>query len=501
MSLKETYAEVIAWYKEIWLVNSMNQVLSWDLQVNLPKKGLERRSEQLAFLDGLVHRKMTDPAMVAKVGELAAHSTALTADGKVNIREIKREVDRATKVPTALVEEISRHNSQAQMAWIEARQDNNYARFAPFLAKTVRLRKEEAAALGYAERPYDAMLDLHEPFATEGSIRELLTDLKGRLVPFLQRILSAPRYDARLLLAGRRYPIEKQKKFSRLVLRKMGFDFEGGRIDVSAHPFCGGNKGDVRLTTRFFVDDPRPHLFGTIHEAGHGLYEQGLPDPHLGTPLGDAVSLGVHESQSRFWENIMGRSLSFWKYFYPKFQRTFAKSLRDLSLENFYHCVNVVEPSLIRVEADEVTYNLHIILRFEIERAMVAGGVAIDDLPALWNAKMKEYLDIAVPDNTNGLLQDVHWSLGALGYFPTYTIGNLYAAQLWEKIRADIPDVLALVEKGRFTAILRWLRKNIHVHGKRYAGNELIERVTGKKPSAEPFMNYLDEKYTPLYRL
>jgi carboxypeptidase Taq len=495
-----TYQEVLAWYKEVSLIGAINELLEWDLQVNLPKKGFPRRGDQLAWLQGQHHRRLIDPAMVAKVNELAANAGALDDDGRVNVREIKRTVDRATKVPVELVEEISRHNSLAQGAWIEARKNNDFPHFAPFLEKTVDLQRQVAAALGYAAKPYDAMLDLHEPFATEESIHRLLDDLKGRLVPFLQRILGSPRFDASPVV-GKSYPVDKQRAFGLALIGKLGFDFDGGRQDVSAHPFCTGTRGDVRITTRFFADDPRPSLFGMIHEAGHAMYEQGLVAGAIGTPLGESVSLGVHESQSRFWENIVGRSRAMWRCFYPELQQTFPEALRDVPVDTFYRCVNLVEPSLIRVEADEVTYNLHIILRFEVERALMVGEVRVADLPALWNQKMKQYLNVDVPTDALGVLQDVHWSLGSLGYFPTYTIGTLYAAQLWDKIRADLPDVEYLIGNGDFAPLLDWLRTNVHQHGKRYRGDELIERVTGVKPSATPFMNYLTEKFGELYRL
>jgi carboxypeptidase Taq len=497
MSIAETYQQVIAWSKDVSLAGAIFEMLDWDLQVNLPKKGFARRSDQLAWIQGQRHRRLTDKEMVAKVYELADRMNELDADAQVNVREWKRALDRATKAPVELVEEIARHNSLTQGVWIEARKNSDFAKFAPYLEKTVDLQKQLASAWGFA-RPYDGLLDANEPFATEASIRALLDDLKARLVPFLHRIFGAKQYDASPIV-GRNFPVDKQREFGLAVIGKLGFDFDGGRQDVSAHPFCTGTKGDVRITSRFFADDPRPSLFGMIHEAGHAMYEQGLPDDRLGTPLGESVSLGVHESQSRFWENIVGRSIPMWRYFYPEIKKAFPAALGDVPLETFHRCVNVVAPSLIRVEADEATYNLHIILRFEIERALLAGELRVADLPAAWNAKMKEYLDIAVPNDAEGVLQDVHWSLGSLGYFPTYTIGTLYGAQLWDKIRADMPGLEALIARGEFAPLLEWLRQHIHRYGKRYGGDELIERATGKKPTAEPFMNYLREKFGPLY--
>ena len=482
------------------MIAGIEHHLHWDHQVNLPRKGVPRRSDQLAYLDGLRHRRMNDPTMVAKLRALAADGDGLDETGLVNVREILREVDRATKVPVELVEEMARHDSRTQAVWVDARKNDDFASFAPHLARTVELRRQEAAALGFADNPYDAMIDYHEPFATEASVRALLADLKGRLVPFIDRILGAPRYDA-AKLAGKQYPVEAQRRFGRMVIGRIGYDFDGGRQDVAAHPFCSGRKGDVRITTRFFEDDPRPSLIGMMHEAGHALYEQGLPDEHLDTPRGEAVSLGVHESQSRFWENHVGRSLAFWRHFYPAYQKVFPQQLDGISVEDFYRMMNVVEPSLIRVEADEVTYNLHIILRFEIEVDLVAGRIAVDDLPAVWNAKLKQYLQLDAPRDADGVLQDIHWSIGSLGYFPTYTIGNLYGAQLWAKMRTDLGDAERLIERGQFTPILQWMRTHIHEQGRRLRANELVEHATGHAPSAEPLMEYLHEKYAPLYNL
>ena len=500
MNPNQTYDEVIKWYREIALIGRILGQLYWDQRVNLPPKGVASRAEQIAYMEGFGHRKLIDPDMVKKVHDLAGESDALSEDAKINIREIKREVDRATKVPTSLVEEISRHVAKSNAAWVEARKNNDFPHFAPFLEKMLDLRKQEAAALGFADNPYDAALDFFEPGATEEQVRELLADLRGRLVPFLHKVLDKERREAKAIL-GKTYPIDAQRRFGLKVVAEMGYDFDGGRQDISAHPFTVGEKGDVRITTRFNENDLRQSIFAMFHEAGHGMYEQGTPDEHLDTPLGHAVSLAVHESQSRFWENIVGRSRPFWKHYFPMLQQEFSTQLGDVPLEEFYRAVNTVTPSLIRVEADEVTYNMHIVLRFEIERAFMAGEVKVGDLPALWNQKMKEYLEIDVPQDADGVLQDVHWSEGLIGYFPTYTMGNLYSAQLRAKMKSDLGDFAGLIEAGDFAPILKWLRENIHQHGKRYRAADLIERATGEKPTAQPFMNYLQEKYGELYDL
>jgi carboxypeptidase Taq len=500
MDRQKHYDELIAWYKDFQLVSRISSVLQWDQRTYMPKLGMASRAEQLALIDGLAHRKLTEPAMVAKLNELAAVQAELSEDQRVNLREIKREVDRATKVPNDLVEEISRHTAKSNAAWVEAREADNFNHFAPFLARMIELRKLEAAALGFADRPYDAALDLFEPGSTEPYVRKLLEDLRQRLVPFVHKVLGAEKHDDSLILREP-FPIDKQREFGLMVIGKLGFNFDEGRQDISAHPFTIGSKGDVRITTRFNERDLRQSLFAMIHEAGHALYEMGLPDEHVDTPLGQSVSLAVHESQSRFFENTLGRSLAFWTYFYPDLKAAFPTQLGGVPLLKFYEAVNIVAPSLIRVEADEVTYNLHIVLRFEIERAFMAGEVAVADLPDLWRAKVKQYLDIDAPNDADGVLQDVHWSEGLIGYFPTYTMGNLYGAQLREKIMADLGDIGVLCARGEFAPILNWMREHVHRLGKRYTANELIERATGKKPTAEPFMRYLAEKYGPLYHL
>jgi carboxypeptidase Taq len=344
------------------------------------------------------------------------------------------------------------------------------------------------------------MLDDFETGMDERSAAAILDDLRARLVPFLRKILAARRTDIPELV-GRRYPVDAQRTFGLKVMADLGFDFEGGRQDVSVHPFCTGELGDVRITTRFFEDDLRPSLFGMIHETGHALYEQGTDPAHVLTPMGFSLSLGVHESQSRLWENLVGRSLPFWKAYYADLQAAFPDALAGVPLAGFYRFINRVEGSLIRVEADEATYNLHIVLRFEIERDLFAGRVAVSDLPAVWNAKMKQYLDVDVPDDAVGVLQDVHWSEGLMGYFPTYSLGNLYGAQLFEAAGRAIPDLAARIERRDFAPLLAWLRENVHRHGKRHSPRELIERATGRPPDAAAFVAYMERKYGEIYNL
>ncbi|MDP8254916.1 MAG: carboxypeptidase M32 [Candidatus Alcyoniella australis] len=500
MDIEPTYKNVIEQYAKISRLQGATAILHWDHMVNLPPKGVAKRGEQLAILEGLVHEWVCSPRFVEGINQLHEVRDELDFDQQANVRELKREVDRATKVPPNLVQELARHGTISHQAWAEARKNSDFAAFAPYLKKMIELRKQEAACLGFADRPYDALLDLFEPYADEASTKALLDDLRGRLVPFLQKILAKPKHDLGVIV-GKNYPIDKQREFGLKVIKQFGFDFEGGRQDISVHPFCTGSLGDVRITTRFYKDDLRPSLFGMMHEGGHALYEQGIDPANVDTPLGESVSLGVHESQSRMWENLVGRGLPLWKHFYGDLRQTFPEALSSVGLDEFYKAINVVEGSLIRVEADEATYNMHIILRFELESEMFNGGIEVEDLPQAWNSKMKQYLDVDVPDDAQGVLQDVHWCEGMMGYFPTYTLGNLYASQLFAKASQDLGDLGEMFAQGEFKPLLDWLRTNVHSQGKRYVASELVERVTGKPPSAEDFMKYLETKFGALYDL
>ena len=500
MNNEQIYEQVLNHYKRIAYLQNGTSILHWDHMVNIPPMGVAKRGEVLALMEGLAHEWICSPRFVEGIDQLHEKSSELNADQQANVRELKREVDRATKVPPDLVQELARHGTLSHQVWAEARKESDFAKFAPYLAKMLDLRKQEAACLGFEDKPYDAMIDLFEPYMDEEKTKELLYQLRDKLVPFLQKVLSKPRHDLGLIV-GKDYPQDLQRDFGLEVIRNFGFDFMAGRQDVSVHPFTTGSLGDVRITTRFYDDDIRPSLFGMMHEAGHALYEQNLDADLDMTPIGQSVSLGVHESQSRLWENQVGRSLAFWKHFYGSLQATFPQALSGLGLDEFYKAINVVEGSFIRVEADEATYNMHIILRFELESDMFAGRITIDDLPDAWNAKMKEYLDVEVPDHANGVLQDVHWSEGMMGYFPTYSLGNIYSAQLFAKINEDIPELPNFIAKGEFKPLLDWLREKIHLPGRRYKAAELIERATGQAPSVDPLMEYLERKYGELYNL
>jgi len=387
----------------------------------------------------------------------------------------------------------------ARDVWAKARAESNFAMFAPHLKELLELKREVARLIGYEEEPYDALLDEYEPGAKSSDVARTFAALRGPLSAFVRQLSESKKKPDGSIL-HRHFPKAAQEQFGRRLAEAIGFDFKSGRIDVSTHPFCSGTSpGDVRLTTRYQEDFFSPAIFGVLHEAGHGLYEQGLNGAHLFTPLGTAASLGIHESQSRMWENMVGRSRPFWEHFYPDCQRAFPEALTGVSLDAWVGAINNVSPSLIRVEADEVTYNLHIILRFELERAMIAGKLEVVDIPEAWNAQMKELLGITPPDDREGCLQDIHWSMAGFGYFPTYALGNLYAAQFFAAAHKAIPDLTERIRRGEFRTLLEWLRENIHRHGQRYRADELVQRVSGAPLSIEPLMAYLRGKFGPIY--
>lgn len=500
---EKIYKELIERSKEVALIGSCASVLHWDEQTYMPRSGTQYRAEQVAYLAGLAHKKSTDP----KIGELLSELEKSSlmgdefSDAAANIREIRYEYDKLVKVPQKLVEEISRTTTIAQGVWVEARKESDFPKFLPHLEKIIKLKMEFANCLGYEKEAYDALLDNYEPGASTEYIAKVFSGFRSELVELVAAIAdAAEKPDISIL--ERDYPVDRQKMFSQEVAVAIGFDFRCGRLDVTTHPFTTGlGPADTRITTRYNPNHIGQAFFGTLHEAGHGIYDQGLDSEHHGTPRGDPVSLGIHESQSRMWENLVGRSRSFWKHFYPRAQQMFPESLADVSFDDFYFAINDVRPSFIRVEADEVTYNLHILIRFEIERAFLKGDLVPKDIPGTWNEKYKNYLGITPADDAEGCLQDVHWSLGYIGYFPTYTLGNLYAAQFFAKAKDDIDHLENQFAIGHFSELNRWLSRNIHLHGKRYRAKKLVEVVTGKPLSHKPAMDYLRVKYGELYGL
>ncbi len=495
----DNYDKLIAQIKEIHTLGQAAGLLGWDQETYMPRKGAADRANQMATLAGVIHERQTSQ----ELGALLDKCVAEADDDPIvaaNVRESKREYDRETKLPTQLVKDIARTSSIAQEAWQKARKASDFAAFAPHLDKLLDLKRQAADYIGWDTEPYDALMDEYEPGAKAAQVQEVFDAMRPELTALVRAIKDAPQQPD-LTILERDCPVEGQEAFNRRIVEAMHFDLDAGRIDTSTHPFCSGaTPNDVRLTTRYDAKYFPMSLFGTMHEAGHGLYEQGLSTDHTGTPMGSSVSLGIHESQSRLWENQVGRSRRFWERFYPDFQQTFP-TMADVKLDDFVFAINNVRPSFIRVEADEVTYGLHIMLRFDIERQMIAGKLATNDIPDKWNTTFQEMFGITPPSDAEGCLQDIHWSFGIYGYFPTYQLGNLYAAQFFDHAKEALPDLDDQIRRGEFKALREWLRENIHQHGSRYRPTELCEVVTGKPLSSQPFLNYLNAKFKPLYGL
>lgn len=487
---------------EVSDLNNAAAVLGWDQQTYMPPGGARARGQQLATLSRLAHVKFTSDEVGKLLEELKPQTEQLDPDSD-DARLVKvtaREYEKRTKVPPELVAEFVEVTTVAHHVWQEAREENDFGKFEPNLDKIVDLRRQYADLFAPYNHVYDPLLDDFEPGLTTADVQRIFNDLRPQQVELLQAIADRPQVDDSFL--HQHYEEEKQWDFGVEVITKFGYDWKRGRQDKSVHPFTTNfSIDDVRITTRVDPEFPNTALFGTMHEAGHGLYEQGVDHALARTPLAGGASLAVHESQSRMWENLVGRSLPFWEHFYPRLKELFPSQLEGVDLETFYKGINKVEPSLIRVEADEATYNMHIMLRLELEIAMMEGSLKIKELPEAWNDRMQEYLGIQPPSDTKGVLQDVHWSGGMVGYFSTYALGNLISAQLWERINADIPDLSDQIRRGEFASLLGWLRENVHRHGAKYEPQELVERVTGSKIDAGPYVRYLKEKFGQTYGL
>ena len=496
----EQYEEFIERVQDIHRLAALQGHLGWDQEVLMPAKGAASRGEMMAWLAGQRHQQLTDERM----GELldVLESKSLDEDQTANVREMRRTYDQAVRLPKTFVESFAKARSEALLAWQNARSESDFEAFKPALQHLVQLTKEKISLLGITSTPYDVLLDEYEVGMTVDDYDPLFAGLKARLVPLLQAITEAQQHEADPVLpADMRFPIEAQKTFCKAVSGNMGFDFEAGRMDASTHPFSAGLwPGDTRFTTRFDEQDPFSCLYAVMHETGHALYEQGLDHGHRYTPRGAAVSLGVHESQSRFWENQIGRTPAFWKVALPWFKASFPDA-PDWDEHFLNRLANRVEKGYIRVEADEVTYNLHVMLRYEIEKQLFNGDLEVDDLPRAWNTMFHEWFGVDVPEDRVGCLQDIHWSMGAFGYFPTYTLGNLYAAQLLEAMEKDLGNIDVLVAEGNWQPMLEWLRPNIHARGSQVSPAQLIEDATGTPPSPEPFLRYVEKKYGQLYNL
>ncbi len=476
--------------------------LTWDRQTYMPEGGVQGRAEQLATLNRLAHEMLVSEETGGLLDALRDPDPG-TDDGAL-VRVARRDHERATKLPSRLVEELSRSRSLAEPAWARARAESDWDAFAPHLEKLLALRRESAEYLGYEDHPYDAMLDLFEPGAKKRRLETMFEELKAGTLPLLRGISGAANRNGR----GRDAPLHgdfdeaRQEEFGAAMITAFGYDWSRGRQDRTVHPFCVGiNPGDVRITTRFDPQWLSPALFATFHEAGHAMYEQGIDQTFFRTPLDRGASMGMHESQSRLWENLVGRSHAFWSHYYPRLQETFPGPLGTVDLETFYQAINAVEPSEIRVEADEMTYNLHILLRFELEVALFEDSLSVAEMPAAWNAGMEEYLGVTPENDARGVLQDIHWSAGLFGYFPTYTIGNVLSVQLFETAVEDEPRIPEEIGNGEFGTLLGWLREKVHRHGRKYDPEDLIQATTGRPLDTAPYLKYLKTKFGALYDL
>jgi carboxypeptidase Taq len=480
-------------------LRAASSVLTWDRQTYMPTGGVRGRAEQLATLARIAHEMLISPEtgrLLEQAGEWEPGS-----DEAALLRLAKRRHDRAVRVPAHLVAETSRGAALAEQAWISAREASDWPMFAPHLERMLALKKEEAGYLD-AEHPYDAMLDLYDPGSTTERLRTMFDELKAGIVPLVRDVSARLDGDRAAPLTGV-FEEQDQEAFGRGIISRFGYDWSRGRQDRAIHPFCinFGGPDDVRITTRFDPIRLVVGLFATCHEAGHALYEQGVDPSFSRTPLSGGVSMGVHESQSRLWENLVARSRPFWSYFHDRLLATFPGRLGGLNRETVYRTVNAVRPSEIRTEADELTYDLHVLLRFELEVALFEDNLAVADLPEAWNAKMDEYLGVIPENEARGILQDTHWAIGHFGYFPSYTVGNVLSVQLFEAAVEERPEILPQMEGGEFDALLGWLRENVHRHGKKYEPDDLISNATGRPPETTPYLAYLQRKFGELYGL
>ena len=502
MKPEQAYEALRAFQIDTAYYQSLGALAGWDQRTYIPRKGHAHRARQFAALARLLHARRTDPRIAEWLD--AVEGSDLVADPEspeaANVREWRRDYERAVRVPDDLAVALAQAQSEGESAWESLREADDWAGFQPYLKRVLQLTREYAEAVGYETEPYDALLEDYEPGERAARLQAMFAELGRATRDLLERIrASAVRPPVEVL--HRNYPVEVQRAVAYEVTGLLGYDLEGGRIDPTAHPFeLSVGPGDVRITTRYYPDYLGAAFFGSVHEAGHAMYEQGLPAEHWGTPMGQAVSMGVHESQSRMWENLVGRSLGFWRFYYPKLQPRFA-ALADVRLEDFHRAVNAVKPSLIRVEADEVTYNLHILIRFELELALFRGELEVDDLPEAWNAKYHDYLGVVPPNFKDGVMQDVHWSGGMFGYFPSYTLGNVYAAQLFEAARRDLGELEEAFARGEFAPLLAWLRDRVHRHGRRFPPRRLVERATGNPPGTDALVRYLNDRFGALYEL
>lgn len=474
-------------------------IAHWDARTYMPERGVESRARVVGRLSRLAFERLVSPKFEELLAQAERELDGASEVERALVRHGKRIHHRAKAIPPDFYQRFVELCARAEAVWEKAKANSDFPAFKPYLGEIVDMVREMARLIGYKEHPYDALVEEYEPGMTTAGLAEILGKLREGLVPFVKRLMEEGTPPP--AVPQGKYSLASQRALCREVLASIGYDFSAGRIDESVHPFTIGlGPGDTRVTNHYREDDPFSSLFGALHEGGHALYDQGIPPDLVWLGLGDGASFGIHESQSRFWENQIGRSPAFWEFLKPKLSRRF-RVFAPYSPQEIWRMVNKVEPSLIRIEADEVTYNLHICLRFELEVALVEGKLRVEELPERWNKAMKGYLGVVPPDDARGVLQDVHWSDGSFGYFPSYALGNLYAAQFAEAMAEEIPDLWEKVGEGKFQEPLGWLREKIHRHGRTYWPEELCRRVTGKELSVEPFFRYVQGKYSEIYRL
>lgn len=506
-NLDFTYKKLIEKFKNLIVFQSAESIIRWDMETMMPPRAIHLRSQQLALLSRIEHNMGTDPEIGKLLKQIKQNPeySKLNSVQKRNVYLIKKYFDEETKLPEELVAEIARQQAISIAAWKKAKASKNFAMFKTELEKTVELKKKAAEILMEVKEtatPYDALIDIFEPKMTTKTITKVFDELKTGLVTLLKKCASAKKQsDANIL--KRKVSIDAQRRIAKTLAETVGYDVTskeaGGRIDETEHPFTTGYYDDVRITTHYYEDMFASSVFSVLHEAGHAIYEQGLKQEWMYQPVGGGCSSGFHESQARFIENMIGRSREFWIYFLPKLREIASKTFADVELNKFVHAINQVKPSKIRIEADEVTYCLHIIIRFNIERDLFAGKIEVKDLPEIWNQSYEEYLGIKVENDSEGVMQDTHWASSLFGYFPSYALGNIYCGQLLAKMEKDLPNWRRQIETGKFTLIKDWLIKNVHSYGNLYDPSDLIKKITGKELTVEPYLHYLNEKYSKLY--
>jgi carboxypeptidase Taq len=497
---KSRYEKLHELSKNIALLSSVSNLLEWDQETFMPSAAISVRPLQLSLMASLLHKEKTSRKFSKALTDLIDLDSGQTRDPNLTskqaaaLREWRRDYLKMAKITPAFVKTFAKTTAQALSIWADAKQQKKFRKYAPVLEKIVTLSRKKADLLGFKEHPYDALLDLYEPEMTTSYIEPLFGRIKNSLLPLIEKAKEKNIRDD--FLYGN-FDANKQMEFGQLLLKSMGFDPSTSRLDQSVHPFCTGlHPKDTRMTTGIKPSSLMFNIGAVIHEGGHGLYNSGLKEDYFGSPLGEQISLGIDESQSRWWETLIGQSKPFWHYFFPLLQQKFPETLATVSLDDFYHAVNKVMPSFIRIEADEVTYSMHIIVRFEIEKALIEGSLKVKELPDAWNAKMQEYLGITPSNDSEGCMQDIHWAMGGIGYFPTYTLGNLYACQFFTVFEKKFPDWKEKVARGDLSFIREWLRENIHQYGREFTAKELVVRITGEPLSEKAFVRHLESKYS-----